>query len=67
MYLCTQVARSGKGYDSPIEAIEDFTTVACTWLIVDKEVEAIFEEAFRRARNRRASNRLHPTAGERGG
>jgi hypothetical protein len=46
------VARSGKPYSDPIEIIEDFTTVACTWLIVDPEIERIFAEAFRRAREK---------------
>ena len=45
-----RIARSGKDYANPLEVIEDFTTVACTWLIVDKEIERIFEEAFTRAK-----------------
>lgn len=47
-----KVARSGKTYSRPIEVVEDFTTVACTWLIVDDEIEKIFNEAFKRARAR---------------
>jgi hypothetical protein len=35
-----------------MEIIEDFTTVACTWLIVDREIDGIFAEAFRRARKK---------------
>jgi hypothetical protein len=46
------VARSSKRYINPIEIIEDFTTVACTWLIVDPEIEGIFEEALERARKK---------------
>ncbi len=46
------IARSGTLYIDPIEIIEDFTTVACTWLIVDPEIEGIFAEAFRRARKK---------------
>ncbi len=45
-------ARSGKHYEIPIEVIEDFTTVACTWLISDPEIEHLFDEAIRRARKR---------------
>src|SRR6266404_68797 len=37
-----QISRNGKQYKDPIEIIEDFTTVACTWLIVDPEIEGIF-------------------------
>lgn len=46
------VARSGKKYKDPMEIIEDFTTVACTWLIVDPEIDGIFAEAFKRARKK---------------
>lgn len=46
------IARSGKKYTAPVELIEDFITVACTWLIVDKEIEGIFEEAFTRAKKK---------------
>lgn len=46
------IARRGKRYTSPMEIIEDFTTVSCTWLIVDPEIEGVFTEAFRRAREK---------------
>jgi hypothetical protein len=46
------IARSAKQYKDPMEIIEDFTTVACTWLIIDPEVESIFTEAFKRARKK---------------
>jgi hypothetical protein len=45
-----EIARNGKPYKDPMEIIEDFTTVACTWLIVDPKIEGIFAEAFKRAR-----------------
>lgn len=44
------VARRGKRYTDAISVIEDFTTVACTWMVVDKDLELIFTEAFARAR-----------------
>jgi hypothetical protein len=47
--------RPGKDYASPLEVIEDFTTVACTWLIVDKEIAGIFDEAFARAKKKHAN------------
>ena len=41
------VARPGIAFQAPIDAIEAFTTVACTWLIVPpKELQHIFTEAF---------------------
>lgn len=43
-----RVARKGKHYEDPLETIEDFAAVACTWLIADPEIEGIFEEAFKR-------------------
>jgi hypothetical protein len=46
------IARSGKRYTEPASVIEDFTTVACTWLIVDPEIEGIFDEAYRRVRKK---------------
>lgn len=46
------VARSGQHYTDPIKIIEDFTTIACTWLIIDPEIERIFAEAFSRARRK---------------
>lgn len=46
------IARKGKEYAEPMDAIEDFTTVACTWLIVDPTIEGIFAEAFKRAQNK---------------
>jgi hypothetical protein len=48
------IARSGIQYNDPARIIEDFTTVACTWLIVDPEIEGIFAEAFKRARKKHA-------------
>ena len=45
------VARPGVGFQAPIEAIEAFTTVACTWLIVPpKELQRLFTEAFSEVR-----------------
>ena len=42
-----QVARQGVHFAAPIDAIEAFTTVACTWLIVpDRRHRKLFEEAF---------------------
>jgi len=42
-----RIARSGVNFNSPIEAIEAFTTVACTWLIVPpKEHQQLFVDAF---------------------
>ncbi|MHA6140944.1 hypothetical protein ACX3YC_26550 [Pseudomonas mohnii] len=45
------VARPGIVFASPIDAIEAFTTVVCTWLIVPpKELQPIFTEAFSEVR-----------------
>ena len=49
------IARSGKQYSDPMEIIEDFTTLACTWLLVDPEIECIFAEAFKRARKKQGN------------
>ena len=49
------IARRGKKYTESMEIIEDFTTVACTWLLVDPEIEGLFAEAFKRARKRASS------------
>lgn len=46
------IARGEKEYVEPLEVINDFTTVTCTWLIVDREIEQIFKEAFVRARRK---------------
>lgn len=44
-------AREGIDFASPIEAIEAFTTVACTWLIVPpQEHQELFQEAFSEVR-----------------
>jgi hypothetical protein len=41
------VARPGIDFYAPIDAIEAFTTVACTWLIVPpKNLQHLFTEAF---------------------
>lgn len=41
------IARVGVKFKSPIDAIEAFTTVACTWLIVPpKEHQQLFVDAF---------------------
>lgn len=41
------IARVGVKFDEPIEAIEAFTTVACTWLIIPpKEHQQLFVDAF---------------------
>ena len=41
------IARAGVQFKSPIDAIEAFTTVACTWLIVPpKEHQQLFMDAF---------------------
>lgn len=42
------VARKGKEYEKEIEIVEDFTTVACTFLIVDpEEIDLLFHEVFK--------------------
>jgi hypothetical protein len=42
-----QIARRHVEFASPIEAIEAFTTIACTWLIVTpKEHQELFANAF---------------------
>jgi len=46
------ITRSGKQCRDPMEVIEDFTTVACTWLIVDPVIEGVISEAFKRARKK---------------
>lgn len=44
-------ARAGVKFGEPIEAIEAFTTVACTWLIVPpKEHQQLFVDAFSEVR-----------------
>jgi len=41
------IARAGTQFTTPIDAIEAFTTVACTWLIVPpQEHQQLFTEAF---------------------
>lgn len=46
-----RIARPGVNFNSPIEAIEAFTTVACTWLIVPpKEHQQLFVDAFAEVR-----------------
>jgi hypothetical protein len=46
-----RIARPDVSFDSPIEAIEAFTTVACTWLIVPpKEHQQLFVDAFAEVR-----------------
>jgi hypothetical protein len=45
------IARENVPFDTPIEAIEAFTTVACTWLIVPPpELQEVFVTAFRAVR-----------------
>lgn len=45
------IARAGVPFGTPIEAIEAFTTVACTWLIVPpKEQQQLFVDAFSEVR-----------------
>ncbi|HUW75061.1 MAG TPA: hypothetical protein VMV70_00145 [Gallionella sp.] len=45
------IARAGVTFETPIEAIESFTTVACTWLIVPpKEHQQLFVDAFSEVR-----------------
>lgn len=45
------VARKGKKFSDPLDALEAFTTVACTWLIVPpKELQSVFMEAFSEVR-----------------
>lgn len=42
------VARKDTVYENPINIIEDFTTVACTFLIVNPpEIHLLFEEVFK--------------------
>lgn len=46
-----RIARSGVAFGSPIEAIEGFATVACTWLIVPpRQHQQLFAEAFSEVR-----------------
>jgi hypothetical protein len=45
-------ARNGKHYNDVAEVIQDFTTVACTWLIIDPEIDLLFTQAFERAKKR---------------
>ena len=46
-----RIARPNARFGEPIEAIEAFTTVACTWLIVPpKEHQQLFVEAFAEVR-----------------
>jgi len=45
------IARANASFAEPIDAIEAFTTVACTWLIVPpKEHQRLFNEAFSEVR-----------------
>ena len=45
------IARAGVQFDEPIQAIEAFTTVACTWLIVPPQhLQQAFVEAFANVR-----------------
>lgn len=45
------IARAGVNFRDPISAIEAFTTVACTWLIVPpKEHQQLFVDAFSEVR-----------------
>jgi hypothetical protein len=42
-----EAARPGLAFQSPVDAIEAFTTVACTFLIVPPpDLQAVFMEAF---------------------
>ena len=42
-----KVSRKGIEYDNPINIIEEFTTVACTFLIVNPlEIDLLFQEVF---------------------
>jgi len=48
-----RTARPKARFRSPIEALEAFTTVACTWLIVPpKSLQKLFSEAFAKVRVR---------------
>ena len=45
------IARAGASFSSPIEAIEEFTTVACTWLIIPpRNHQQLFIDAFSEVR-----------------
>jgi hypothetical protein len=45
------VARNGVQFDSVVAAIEAFTTVACTWLLVpNQQIQAVFMDAFSEVR-----------------
>jgi hypothetical protein len=52
MLKCLSIARKGVDYKDPAFVIQDFATVACTFLIVDDDVEKIFKEAFARVVNK---------------
>jgi len=46
-----RVSRPGANFDSPVDAIEAFTTVACTFLVVPPpELQEVFLEAFSEVR-----------------
>ena len=46
--LALDIARPGVAFESPVEAIEAFTTVACTFLIVaPPDLQQVFVEAFK--------------------
>ena len=45
------ISRPGGAFESPVEAIEAFTTVACTFLIVaPPDLQQVFAEAFKHVR-----------------
>jgi hypothetical protein len=47
MQSILEVARRGVTFNSPVAAIEEFTTVACTFLIVTPpDLQRVFAEAF---------------------
>jgi hypothetical protein len=49
-----RVARPRTRFTAPIEAIEAFATIACTWLVIPpKEHQQLFAEAF-------SNIRVHP-------
>jgi len=46
-----EIARSGARFATPIEAIEAFTPVACTWLIIaPHDLQELFMDAFSEVR-----------------
>ena len=47
VYSLLKIARENDSFNNPIDAIEAFTTISCTWLLVTPpELEEVFQKAF---------------------